>query len=47
MTTFEARVIHVTIERDWREVYDFMADPMTMPRWATGLSANMRRDGDD
>lgn len=47
MACFEARIIHVSIERDWREVYDFMSEPVNMPRWATGLSSSMRRDGED
>ncbi|RVQ07765.1 SRPBCC family protein, partial [Sinorhizobium meliloti] len=26
MATMTARIIHTSIERDWREVYAFMAD---------------------
>lgn len=47
MGCLEARIINVSIERDWREVYDFMAEPENMPRWATGLSSSMRREGED
>lgn len=32
MTTCESRVVSITIERDWREVYDFVANPETWPR---------------
>ena len=46
MKTHPVRLIHLTIERDWREVYALAADPATMPRWAEGLSATMRRDGE-
>lgn len=47
MKTHPVRLIHLTIERDWREVYALAADPAKMPRWAEGLSATMRRDGED
>lgn len=45
MTTMAARIIHISIERDWREVYAFMADPQKMPLWASGLSSGLERDG--
>lgn len=47
MTTCESRVVSITIERDWREVYDFVANPETWPRWAAGLGSGLRRAGDD
>ncbi len=47
MATFPARIVHISIDRPWREVYRVAADPQQMPRWATGLGAGMRRDGDD
>jgi len=47
MTTMTSRIIHISIERDWREVYAFMADHERMPLWATGLSSGLTRDGDD
>lgn len=47
MKTRPVRLVHLSIERDWREVYAIASDPRTMPRWAEGLSATMRRDGDD
>lgn len=43
----EARIVHLGVARDWREVYAFAADPATMPRWASGLAAGLRRDGAD
>lgn len=47
MATMTARIIHTSIERDWREVYAFMADYENMPRWASGLSSGLTRDGDE
>ncbi|ASY56900.1 polyketide cyclase [Sinorhizobium sp. CCBAU 05631] len=47
MTTMAARIIHVSIERDWRDVYAFMADHQKMPLWASGLSTGLARDGDE
>lgn len=47
MTTMTARILHVSIERDWRDVYAFMADHEKMPLWASGLSTGLTRDGDD
>ncbi len=47
MKTHAVRLIHLTIRRDWREVYALASDPLSMPRWARGLSATMRREGED
>lgn len=47
MACHRSRIIHVSIERDWHDVYAFMAEPENMPRWARGLSSTMTRDGDD
>lgn len=47
MTTLAANIIHISIERDWRDVYAFMAKPEKMPLWASGLSSGLTRDGDD
>jgi hypothetical protein len=44
MTTYPARIIHLTIERDWRAVYDFAHRPENMLQWASGLAAGLRRD---
>lgn len=46
MATLEAKIVHTTISRDWRAVYAFMAKPENMPRWASGLSSGLTRDGD-
>ena len=47
MTTLAARIIHRTIRRDWRVVYDFAAKPENMPLWASGLASGLSRDGED
>jgi len=47
MPTTTARIIHRTIQRDWREVYAFAARPENMPLWASGLAAGLTRDGED
>ena len=47
MATLPARVIHRSIRRDWRVVYDFAARPENMPLWAYGLASGLTRDGDD
>jgi len=47
MTTMPARIVHVSIARNWSEVYDFAARPENMPLWASGLASGLTRDGDD
>nr|WP_316654564.1 SRPBCC family protein [uncultured Gellertiella sp.] len=47
MPTLAAHIIHLSIERSWQEVYAYASRPENMPEWASGLSATMRRDGDD
>jgi hypothetical protein len=44
---FEARVICVSIDRPWREVYEAVWRPEFFPRWASGLAqSGLRRNGD-
>ena len=47
MSTHAARVVHLSIDRDWREVYAFASDPLNMPRWASGLASGLKQDGED
>ncbi len=47
VTTHEARNISISIDRDWREVYEFAHLPENFPRWASGLASSLRKDGDD
>ena len=43
----EAMHLSVSILRDWREVYDFVADPRNLPHWAAGLGKSVRQvDGE-
>ncbi len=47
MTTYECRIISVTIDRDWREVYDFGSIPENFPRWAAGLGRRFEKSGEE
>ena len=47
MSTMTAKIIHISIDRDWREVYGFAAEPENMPLWASGLASDLERDGND
>jgi hypothetical protein len=47
MPTMQARIIHTSIDRDWRHVYAFASKPENMPLWASGLASGLTRDGED
>jgi hypothetical protein len=47
MPAMEAKIIHITIERNWRDVYAFAAKPENIPLWASGLAAGLEADGGD
>jgi hypothetical protein len=47
MATMPARIIHTSIDRNWRDVYDFAARPENMPLWASGLASGLEPDGGD
>jgi hypothetical protein len=47
MPTYECRTVSVSIDRPWRAVYDFAAQPQNFPRWASGLGANLVPAGDE
>jgi hypothetical protein len=47
MQAMEARAIHISIQRHWRDVYDFAHRPQNMARWASGLGAGLQSDGED
>lgn len=47
MPAMEAKNIHITIERNWCDVYAFAAKPENMPLWASGLAAGLEPDGED
>jgi hypothetical protein len=44
VTLGEARNISISIERDWREVYEFAHLPQNFPRWASGLASSLREE---
>jgi len=47
-TPLESRTFSVTIDRDWRALYDAIWRPEFFPRWASGLTdGELRREGDD
>lgn len=37
---------HITINVDRRTLFEFLADPNNLPRWAVGFCRAIRRDGD-
>lgn len=47
MAVMEAKIIHISIERNWRDVYAYAANPENMPSWASGLAAGLEPDGDE
>ncbi|MBW6424673.1 SRPBCC family protein [Rhizobium sp. XQZ8] len=47
MTILPARIIHIGIDRPWREVYAYAADPENLQHWASGLASGLERDGED
>jgi hypothetical protein len=47
MAVMPARIIHLSIERDWRDVYAFASRPENMSLWASGLASDLRQDGED
>jgi hypothetical protein len=47
MPTMAAKIVHITIRRDWQAVYDFASRPENMPRWASGLASGLEPDGSD
>lgn len=47
MTVYTCRTITVSIDRDWREVYDFASIPQNFQRWAAGLGRRFEGSGED
>ena len=43
----EARALAVRIKRSAAEAYEFLSLPENVPKWASGLGASLRRNGDD
>ena len=46
MTIHKSLVVTASIERDWREVYDFASVPENFQRWAAGLGRRFERAKD-
>ncbi|MFK0163143.1 SRPBCC family protein [Rhizobium sp. NPDC090279] len=47
MSTMSAKIMHITIDRSWKDVYDYAGRPENMPLWASGLASGLTRDGDE
>jgi hypothetical protein len=47
MAIHQSRTITVSIDRDWREVYDFASVPQNFPRWAAGLGTRFEKSGEE
>ena len=45
--TREARALTVQINRSAAEAYEFLSLPENFPKWASGLGAPLRRNGED
>jgi hypothetical protein len=47
MTVYSSRTLSVSIDRDWREVYDFTSVPENFQRWAAGLGRRFEKSGEE
>lgn len=47
MSTMLARIVHLSVDRNWKEVYGFASRPENMPLWASGLASGLKQDGED
>jgi hypothetical protein len=45
--TFPSKHVSVSIERSASEVYEFVVNPMNLPRWASGLAGAVQKIGAD
>ncbi len=44
---FESRMISISIDRNWQEIYEAVWRPEDFPKWASGLSqSSLAKDGD-
>lgn len=44
---FESRTISISINRNWKEIYEALWRPEDFPKWASGLSkSSLAEDGD-
>ena len=42
-TTYPSRNLSISINRDARDVYDFVCVPENFPRWASGLGKSLKK----
>jgi hypothetical protein len=47
MATYQAETVTMSIDRDWRQVYDFVSIPQNFSRWAAGLGTRFEKSGDE
>lgn len=47
MAVMHARIVHIGIDRPWKDVYEFAAKPENLPLWAAGLASGLVPDGDE
>ncbi|MCZ7455320.1 SRPBCC family protein [Rhizobium rhizogenes] len=47
MPVMQSKIIHLSVEKPWAQVYGFASDPRNMPRWAAGLGGGLKPDGND
>ncbi len=47
MSTMPTRIVHIAIERPWREIYAFASRPENMKSWAAGLASGLVREGEE
>lgn len=47
MPVMQSRIIHLSVEKPWAQVYGFASDPQNMPRWAAGLGGGLKPDGNE
>jgi len=45
--TFSAKHISVSIDRTSSEVYEYVSNPINLPKWAAGLSGSIRKVDED
>ena len=47
MATYESKTVSVSIDRDWRAVYEFTVRAENLPRWASGLGSGLVKQGEE
>ncbi|MCO4318679.1 SRPBCC family protein [Phyllobacterium sp. 21LDTY02-6] len=43
----EARTLQISIQRNWKDVYDYACVPDNLPEWASGLTSGLQKLGDE